>query len=72
MKGCDEYSIDVQLYVDKQLSRQDFVEFSAHLQGCVACRQQVEPEVELSRLFRRSKPLYIAFTSLPMPCAFES
>jgi anti-sigma factor RsiW len=64
MKGCDEYSIDIQLYADDALSYRDLEELRAHMQGCVACRQQVEAEVELSRLLRRSKPLYIASDAL--------
>lgn len=64
MKGCDEYGIDIQLYVDKELSSQDLEEFSAHLHECAACRQQVGAEVELSRMLRRSKPLCIASDAL--------
>jgi Putative zinc-finger len=65
MKGCDEYVIDIQLYVDKELlSGQDLKEFSAHLLECVACRQQVEADIELSRMLRRSKPLCIASDAL--------
>jgi anti-sigma factor (TIGR02949 family) len=64
MKGCDEYSCYIQLYFDKEFCCQDLEEFRAHLQGCVACRQQLEAEVELSRLLRRSRPLYIASHAL--------
>jgi anti-sigma factor RsiW len=64
MKGCDEYGIDVQLYIDKELSSQDLEEFNAHLLQCVACRLHVEAEVELSRMLHRSKPLYVASDAL--------
>jgi Putative zinc-finger len=64
MKACDEYSIHIQLYVDNTLSCQDLGELRDHLQGCVICRQQVEAGVALSRLFHRSKPLYIASGAL--------
>ena len=64
MKACDEYSIHIQLYVDNTLSCQDLGELRDHLQGCVACRQQVEAGVALSRLFRRSKPFYVASDAL--------
>jgi len=64
MKGCDEYRIDIQLYLDKELSCQGLEELSAHLHGCAACRQQAEGEVEISRLLRRSKPLYKASDAL--------
>jgi hypothetical protein len=64
MKACDEYSIHIQPYVDNTLSCQDLGELRDHLQGCVICRQQVEAGVTLSRLFHRSKPLYIASDAL--------
>ncbi len=41
MKDCEEYSIHIQLFVDNALSCQDLGELRDHLQGCVACRQQV-------------------------------
>jgi hypothetical protein len=31
MKGCDEYGVDIQLYVDKELRCQNLEEFSVHL-----------------------------------------
>jgi hypothetical protein len=64
MKACDEYSIHIQLYVDNTLSCQDLGELRDHLQECVICREQVEAGVALSRLFHRSKPLYIASGAL--------
>ena len=64
MKVCDQYSNRIQLYVDNAVSSHDLGELRDHLQACVACRQQVEAEVALSRLFRRLKPLYIASDSL--------
>jgi hypothetical protein len=64
MKGCGEYSIHIQLYVDDALSCHDLGELRDHLQRCVVCRQQVEAGIALSRLLRRSKPIYIASDAL--------
>lgn len=60
MKGCDEYRIAIQLYVDAELSGEDLEEFSTHLQRCAECREEVEAELELSRLLRHAKPLFLA------------
>jgi mycothiol system anti-sigma-R factor len=60
MKGCDDYSANIQLYLDKELSGQDFEEFRAHLEQCPACRAELEAEEELSGLLQRTRPLYSA------------
>lgn len=60
MKGCEEYNIAIQLYVDNELSGEDLEEFNTHLQICPNCRQEVNAELELSSLLRQSKPLHIA------------
>jgi hypothetical protein len=31
MKGCDDYSERIQIYLDRELSGQDFDDFPAHL-----------------------------------------
>lgn len=59
MKGCEEYSIAIQLYVDNELSGEDLEEFNTHLQRCPHCRQEVKAELDLSSLLRQSKPLHI-------------
>ena len=60
MKGCDDYSANIQLYLDKELGDQDFEEFRAHLKECPACRTELDAEEELSALLHRSRPLYSA------------
>jgi mycothiol system anti-sigma-R factor len=60
MKGCDDYSATIQLYLDRELSGQDLEEFRAHLEECEACRTELEAEERLSALLRRSRPLYSA------------
>ena len=68
MKGCDDYSETIQLYLDRELSGQDLEEFRAHLEECEACRTELEAEEKLSALLRRSRPLY----SAPDACVGES
>jgi mycothiol system anti-sigma-R factor len=60
MKGCDDYSATIQLYLDQELSGEDLEDFRAHLEDCEACRTELEAEEKLSALLRRSRPLYSA------------
>jgi anti-sigma factor (TIGR02949 family) len=60
MKGCDDYSATIQIYLDWELSGQDFEDFPAHLEQCEACRTEIEAEERLSALLHRSRPLYSA------------
>jgi mycothiol system anti-sigma-R factor len=60
MKGCDCYGMNIQLYLDKDLTGQDLEEFHAHLEECPACRMELEAEEKLSGLLHRSRPLYSA------------
>jgi mycothiol system anti-sigma-R factor len=60
MKGCDDNNASIQLYLDEELSDQDLEEFRAHLEGCLACRKELETEEALSHLLHRSRPLYFA------------
>jgi mycothiol system anti-sigma-R factor len=60
MKGCDDYCATIQVYLDWELSGQDFEDFPAHLEQCEACRTELEAEERLSALLHRSRPLYSA------------
>ena len=60
MKGCDDCSATIQLYLDRELSGQDLDVFRVHLKGCQACRAELEAEEKLSVLLHRSRPLYPA------------
>jgi mycothiol system anti-sigma-R factor len=60
MKGCDECSATIQLYLDGELNGQDLEEVRAHLEECEACRAELEAEENLSALLHRSRPLYSA------------
>jgi mycothiol system anti-sigma-R factor len=60
MKGCDDYSATIQLYLDRELSGQDLEACRVHLEGCQACWAELEAEEKLSALLHRSRPLYSA------------
>jgi len=60
MKGCDDFSATIQIYLDWELSGQDFEDFPHHLEQCEACRTELEVEESLSALLHRSRPLYSA------------
>jgi mycothiol system anti-sigma-R factor len=60
MTNCDEYSLDILLYLDKALTGQKLEDFRAHLADCSDCRERLEEERALSRLLRETRPLYLA------------
>jgi hypothetical protein len=60
MKGCDDYSATIQLYLDRELSGHDLEDFRALLDECKARRTELEAEERLSALLQRSRPLYSA------------
>jgi mycothiol system anti-sigma-R factor len=60
MKGCDDDSATIQIYLDWELSGQDLEDFPPHLEECEACRTELEAEERLSALLHRSRPLYSA------------
>jgi mycothiol system anti-sigma-R factor len=64
MKDCGDCRENILLYLDKELSASQVIEFRAHLETCEACRQMLEAEEELSRVLHRSRPLYSAPTTL--------
>jgi anti-sigma factor (TIGR02949 family) len=61
MKDCGgDYRATLELYLDKELIGSDLEEFRAHLEGCAACRAELEVREKLIRLLHRSRPLYSA------------
>jgi mycothiol system anti-sigma-R factor len=64
MKDCGDYRESILLYLDKELSVSQVIEFHAHLEICEACRQVLEAEKELSHVLYRSRPLYFAPATL--------
>jgi mycothiol system anti-sigma-R factor len=64
MKDCGDYRENMLLYLDKELSVSQVIEFRAHIEKCKACRQVLEAEEELSRILHRLRPLHSAPATL--------
>lgn len=64
MKDCGDYSANILLYLDNELSLPGREEFLAHLRECDVCRNKLAAEEELSTLLRGSRPLYSASRAL--------
>jgi mycothiol system anti-sigma-R factor len=64
MKGCDDYSATIQIYLDWELSGQELEDFPPHLEQCEACLTELEAEERLSALLHRLRPLYSAPAAL--------
>jgi mycothiol system anti-sigma-R factor len=60
MNSRDEYSADILLYLDNELSGSELEDFWAHLMDCAGCQRRLEEEQALSDLLNRSRPLYSA------------
>jgi hypothetical protein len=60
MRNCDERGLDILLYLDHALIGRQVEDFRAHLTDCSDCRERLEEERALSRLFRETRPLYLA------------
>jgi hypothetical protein len=66
MSACDDYRSMVPLFLDNELSGDDAEEFRKHVASCADCRQLLEEEQALSRLFHRARPLSRASDVLRM------
>lgn len=64
MKDCGDYRENILPYLDESLAVSQIIEFRAHLEICEACKEVLEAEEELSRILRRSRPLYSAPAAL--------
>jgi mycothiol system anti-sigma-R factor len=60
MNRCDEHAADIQLYLRDELTGQKLDGFREHLESCPDCSAQLEEELALSLLLRKSRPLYSA------------
>jgi mycothiol system anti-sigma-R factor len=60
MNPCENFESHLLLYLDNALDPQEAENMRAHLQTCANCRARLEEEQELSRLLKRSRPLYSA------------
>ncbi|MBB6144774.1 mycothiol system anti-sigma-R factor [Silvibacterium bohemicum] len=64
MRDCVDYRENILLHLDKELCVSQADELRTHLELCENCRETLEAEKELSRVLRRSRPLYSAPASL--------
>src|SRR6516225_20989 len=64
MNPCDECIANRLRYLDNRLQGRELDDFRAHLEVCSNCRAIVEAEQALSRVLRRSRPLYSAPAAL--------
>lgn len=58
MNPGDDLSHDLLRYLDHDLSGRELEYFRNHLEGCTHCQARLEQEQRLSKLLRRSRPLY--------------
>ena len=64
MGSCNEDDATILRYLENELNGRENAGFSAHLKICVDCAKRLEDERNLSRLLRRSGPLYLASAEL--------
>lgn len=57
---CDEFWIQIALYLDEELSEEEKLILEAHLRDCHACREAFEYERHWLRVVRATRPLYRA------------
>jgi len=60
MNRCHEHAADILLYLNDALTGHRLDEFREHLARCLDCSAQLEEELALSSLLRKSRPLYSA------------
>ena len=60
MNRGDDHGTDILLYLRDELTGQKLDEFREHLASCPDCSAQLEEELALSSLLRKSRPLYSA------------
>jgi mycothiol system anti-sigma-R factor len=60
MNPCDEYSVKILRYLDDDLQEKELDDLHTHLEACADCRASLQVEQALSRLLRRTRPLYSA------------
>ena len=60
MNDCGDYTVDLMLYLDGELSGGKLTEFLAHLPTCAHCRASLNDQLALSATLHRFRPLYSA------------
>lgn len=64
MSNCTEYYLEIQLYVDGELAKEDRDNLLLHLNDCAECRQLLEETETYSSRIRSSRPSISAPDSL--------
>ena len=64
MKDCGDHTVDIRLYLDNELTGPGLEYFLAHLKECVACRERLSTEEDLTSRLHRLRPLYSASDAL--------
>lgn len=64
MTVCMDYRLQIQLYLDHELSSEDQNEFLAHVETCATCRQELNEAKELVDSVRRARPQITAPAAL--------
>lgn len=64
MKRCTEYEVNIQLYVDGELTGEERDEFLSHVRNCTSCREAVEEAETFSQRIRAARPAVAASDSL--------
>ena len=64
MNDCGDYSVDLMLYLDDELSGGKLMDLLAHLTICAHCRASLDEQLALSANLHRCRPLYAASSKL--------
>jgi anti-sigma factor RsiW len=64
MMEHDDFSAEIQIFLDGELATQDEAELLSHLEGCASCRQQMEEAKAQSELLKRARPYQAAPAAL--------
>ncbi|HMI53755.1 MAG TPA: hypothetical protein VK525_19730 [Candidatus Saccharimonadales bacterium] len=64
MSPCDEQSVKILRYLERNLAGQELIDFQRHLETCANCAAAMEAEQALSQVLHRARPLYSAPVAL--------
>src|SRR5271170_6373408 len=64
MNFCEEYTVDLLLYLDNELGGTKLEQFLEHLKLCAHCSETLEQQIALTAILRQSRPLYSASENL--------
>jgi predicted anti-sigma-YlaC factor YlaD len=64
MKGCPEFEVSIQLYVDGELTGEEHDDLLFHVKSCSFCREAMQEAESFSQLIRAARPAVVAPDSL--------